>query len=121
MATILCLALAWSGGCGGNGGEHTPAEVGVSHTAGKGPVSVTLSATPATLEFEQHAQLLLEIIAEKGVTVSEPGYDYALSEGDRQFRYRVVRFDKELAKPTGDGKLDSSVTTPNPQKKRPWR
>ena len=66
---------------------------------------MTLEATPGTLDFEQHVQLELKVIAEKGVTIVESEYARTLSEGDRRFEYRILRSEKELAVPTDDDKL----------------
>jgi hypothetical protein len=66
---------------------------------------VTLTAAPATVAFERHARLQIDVVADKGVTVLESEYDKALTEGDRRFEYRVVRAEKELARPTKGGRL----------------
>ncbi len=101
----LALGLLYAAGCGRDTGDQTVSDGGLTRTASRGPVSVTLSAAPATLDFEQHAKLQLEVIAEKGVTVLDSEYERTLAEGDRRFEYRVVRSDKQLAKPTEDGRL----------------
>lgn len=105
LAAVLGLAILCTAGCGHDTWDEQPIGTGISRTAGKGPVWVTLSATPAKLEFKQRVQLLVEIIAEKGITVLESEYESSLGEGDRRFEYRVVRTDLRAAQPTDDGKL----------------
>ncbi len=105
LAVVLGLAILCSAGCGRDTGDEQPIGAGISRTAEKGPVSVTLSATPAKLDFKQRAQLQVEIIAEKGITVLESEYESSLGEGDRRFEYRVVRTDFKAAQPIDDGKL----------------
>ncbi len=105
LAAMLGLAILCTAGCGHDTWDEQPIGAGISRTAGKGPVSVTLSAAPAELEFKQRTQLLVEIIAEEGIKVLESDYESSLGEGDRRFEYRVVRMDLEAAKPTDDGKL----------------
>lgn len=101
----ITIALASVGGCGRTSTEEDIADLGVSRTAQKGPVTVTLRAGPGTLPLDQHAHVELDITAEKGVTILDNEYAQALSEGDRRFEYRVVRSDRRLALPTEDGRL----------------
>jgi len=101
----LALGLTCISGCGEGSAERDAAVPAVSRTANRGPVAVTLEATPGTLDFEQHVQLELKVIAEKGVTIVESEYARTLSEGDRRFEYRILRSEKELAVPTDDDKL----------------
>lgn len=105
LAAMLGLAILCSAGCGHDTWNEQPIGAGISRTSGKGPVSVTLSVAPAKVEFKQRVQLLVEIIAEKGITVLESEYESGLGEGDRGFEYRVVRTDFQAAQPTDDGKL----------------
>ncbi len=101
----LVLGLTCISGCGEGSAERDAAVPAVSRTAKRGPVAVTLEATPGTLDFEQHAQLELEVIAEKGVTIVQSEYARTLSEGDHRFEYGVVNSDKRLAVPTDDDRL----------------
>ncbi len=109
---MVCAALLLLGGCEpgcrseGDAALEGGAE-GVSRTATRGPVSLTLSASPSRLEFswEKQAVVTIEAMAEPGVTVEVDDYELTLREGDRRFEYRVSRSDRTLAEPMPDGRL----------------
>ncbi|UCC29580.1 MAG: hypothetical protein JSU86_15415 [Phycisphaerales bacterium] len=105
VGAALVVGLTCVSGCGEGSAERDAAVPSVARTATQGPVAVTLKATPGTMDFGQRTQLELEIIAEKGVTIVESEYARTLSEGDRQFEYRIVRSEKRLAVPTDDDRL----------------
>jgi hypothetical protein len=71
----------------------------------KGPVTLTLSVTPETLDPSQSAYISIEVLAERGVTIHKRDYRQALLEGDRQFACRIVDSGSEKATPTHDGRL----------------
>ena len=102
---VLCLT-----GCGADDGQRgrEPAgaeDVEVSRTAREGPVTLTLSATPAEFDLSRHATVRAEILAETGVTVSVDSYERALHGDERHFDYRIVNARRERAVPTGDDRL----------------
>ncbi|MFQ5590008.1 MAG: hypothetical protein ACE5HE_02485 [Phycisphaerae bacterium] len=69
------------------------------------PVALTLTATPAELDIDQHLAVRVDIVADKGVTINARPYDRALEATEQHFDYRVVRTASREAKPTRDGKL----------------
>lgn len=105
LAVASGLALAGAGGCGDQGADRETTARSVTRTASRGGVEVTLTATPSTLEFEQHVRLTLEIVAEDGVTILDNDYESMLSRGDRRYEYRVARADADIGTPTVDGKV----------------
>ncbi len=64
-----------------------------------------MTATPSTLEFEQHVRLTLKIVAEEGVTILDNDYESLLSRGDRRYEYRVARAGADILTRTVDGGL----------------
>ena len=106
-ATLVMLA-ACGMGCRSEGDAalEEGAE-GVSRTAGKGPVSLTLGVSPARAVFSWETQVVvtIEVLAESGVAVEVDDYELALREGDRPFEYRVVGSKKTLAEPIPGGRL----------------
>ncbi len=95
-------------GCGGaSDRDSLPDDVGpgVIRTSKVGPVTVTLRVTPAEVDLSQRAEVQVEVLAERGVTIEVDDYQRALIGSKPAFEYRVVRSFEEVAKPTGDGKL----------------
>jgi len=103
---ILVLSFAVSG-CGSRGEKTEPAmaTVGVTRTAHDAPVTMTLTAKPAELPFNERAEVLVEVIAESGVTVDVDDYERSESLAAHQFEYRVTPLERKAAVPTNDGKL----------------
>lgn len=108
----MCAVLLSSAGCGtGEESDQLPddrgAEAGAFQTEGKGPVTLTLTAAPARLDFssERRAAVTIEVMSEAGVIVDVDAYEQALREGDRRFEYSVTHPAKALAELMPDGKL----------------
>ncbi len=107
---VLSVFAINSGGCGdGNnnldGSGEASAETSLTRRAQAGPVTLTLTATPAEFDISNHLKLRMEIVAEKGVTIHPNPYQRALAEDEQRFDYRIVRTRQEEARPTEDGKL----------------
>lgn len=103
---ILLLPLVFSG-CG-NGGQSPPGSSKtpeVTRTASDGPVTLILTARPAELPFNERAEVIVEVLAEKGVTVDIEEYDRNDSFSEHSFEYRVTPLQRKTAMPTDDGKL----------------
>jgi hypothetical protein len=106
-ATVLLLSLVPIG-CRERGSDSKDAKAtapGVSRTAHEGPVTVTVTAKPAELPFNERAEVLVEVIAESGVTVDVDDYERSESLAAHQFEYRVTPLERKAAVPTNDGKL----------------
>ncbi|MGB2984935.1 MAG: hypothetical protein WBE26_03550, partial [Phycisphaerae bacterium] len=103
--TMVLVSLVCVGGCGQDEVERTPNGAGIVRTAKRGPVALTLTVTPAHVDFPQRATVELEILAEKGVTITEDEYERVMREGDHRFEYRLTRSERKPAEPTDDGKL----------------
>ena len=109
-AGVPALTLALVMACSGCKSKPDSEEVVASgdtvvRTAEKGPVTITLNASRESPAMDVPLHIELEITAEDGVTVDDPAYDRALREGDRQFEYSVTESKREVAVPTGDGRL----------------
>ncbi len=83
--------------------KGTPATV--TRTAQEGPVTLTLSARPGELPFNERAQVVVEVLADRGVTVDVGDFEQTLSDSQRQFEYRVASSDRRTAIPTDDDRL----------------
>ncbi len=106
FAALLSLVVSSSGCSSVSQTKETPTSGdAVLRTAEEGPVSIKLEAGREAPTMDVPLHIELEIIAEDGVTVDEPAYDRALREGDRQFEYSVAESKREVAVPTGDGRL----------------
>jgi len=101
----LIVFVLLIGGCTQESGQGPSEELGTVRQETLGPVALTLSVTPDTLEPSQHARIAVEILAEPGVTIHEQDYRQVLSEGDSKFEQRIVDSRTERATPTDDGKL----------------
>ncbi len=106
-AFVLVVVALGVGGCGtGEKNEDEVGEVGISRTAVEGPLTLTITARPAQLPFNERAELVVEVIAEKGVTVDVGEYERNGSLAEHQFEYRLTPSQRrEAAAPTPDGKL----------------
>jgi hypothetical protein len=109
-ASLLTIALAFlGGGCAGDDTRDERSvglpDIAITRRAQDGPVTLTLTGTPAELDISRHLSLRMEIIAEKAVTIHPEPYRRALAEDDQRFDYRIVQARQEEAKPTEDGKL----------------
>ena len=89
----------------GETGSDSESPATVTRTAREGPVTLTLSARPGELPFNERAQVVVEVLAENGVTVDVGDYEQSLSDSQRQFEYRVATADRRTAIPTDDGRL----------------
>lgn len=110
LAAALTAVLVCSNGCESDRAkrdrERPGAEdVTVARTAREGPVTLTLSATPAEFDPSRHAMVRVEITAETGVTVTPDSYERALLEDEHRYDYRIVDARRQRAVPTDDGKL----------------
>jgi len=104
---ILFLLLA-GGGCErqtGKPSEMSESARAVTRTTGEGPVILTLTVKPAEPAFNERAEIVVEAIADKGVTVELQDYERSDSLAEHQFEYRVTPLDRKAATPTEDGKL----------------
>lgn len=102
LAMVLTLC---AGGCTHKAEQPPSSDATVTTHEVKGPVTLTLSAAPDELDPSQSAHVVVEVLAQRGVTVREADYRQALSEGDRRFEYRIVESSSEKATPTEDGRL----------------
>ena len=110
LAAGLTIVLLSSSGCGTDRAERDrkqgdPEDVTVTRTAREGPVTLTLSVTPAELDPSRHATVRVEITSVTGVTVTPDSYERALAEDEHRFEYRIVATRRERAVPTDNGKL----------------
>lgn len=93
-------------GCGpGENADDSPASTSVVKEAKADGVTLRLSATPKELNTAERITVLVEIVAENGITVSPDSYENALRESDHRFDFRLVGGRKEEARPIGDGSL----------------
>jgi len=108
-ATSLFLVFSHAvGGCGTGAKDQSRdkgGDVGVTRTAGEGPVKLTLTVRPAEPTFNERAEVVVEVIADKGVTVELGDYERNDSLAEHQFEYRLTPVDRKSATPTEDGKL----------------
>ena len=103
---LLALSVMVFSGCGTNGARDDSQEAsGIERTAQRGPVSMTLSATPEEIGLAETATLRVEIVADHSATVTPHSYERALGEDEHKFDYRIIRSRQEQAVPTKDGKL----------------
>ncbi len=100
---VLCVSMS---GCRGNtGNKNVPSGTPVTKTAKEGPVSLTLTVQPAELPFSDKAVVVVEAIADTGVTVDLANYETGIKEGEHQFEFRLRKLVQKDAEPTADGKL----------------
>ncbi len=108
LSIVLGLVICANevGGCGtGDKTEQGVDAIGLARTATEGPVSLTLTVKPAEPKINEHAEVVVEVIAEKGVTVDVAEYERDDSLAEHQFEYRLTLVDRKAAVPTNDGKL----------------
>lgn len=102
---IVFLAHAVSG-CGTGGKpEEKVGDAGITRTAGEGPVTLTLTVRPAGPAFNERAEVIVEVIAEKGVTVDVQDYERNDSLTKHSYEFSVTPIDRKAATPTEAGKL----------------
>ena len=99
-AAVLC-----AGGCRQDLPDGAKSDAGVTQRAERGPVTLALTVIPETLDASQHALVVVEVSAERGVTVHKSEYGHSLTEGDRRFEYRIVDSHRRQAVSAGDGRL----------------
>ena len=108
LSIVFALLGAMHGmsGCGTSGKtEENVSDVGVTRTAGQGPVKLTLTVRPKEPAFNERAEVVVEVVADKGVTVDVADYERSESLAEHQFEFRVTPVDRKAATPTDDGKL----------------
>lgn len=105
---LTCMGIT---NCAGGPGapQSTPNAQSSNHevrrSATQGPITVTLTATPADLALGDVLTLRLEILADKSATVLDHAYQRLIEEGDRQFELQATQVDSQVARPTADGRL----------------
>lgn len=106
-AALLCLSLlATSAGCDPTKPANEPTdETGITRTAGDGPVRLSLTVAPVSVQLSQRAEVVFEILADRDVTVTDTDYRRVLLDGDRGFEIGVVETQRKSAVPTEDGRL----------------
>jgi hypothetical protein len=105
VLAFVFIAHAVSG-CGTSGKTaEKVGDVGIMRTAGEGPVTLTLTVRPAEPAFNERAEVVVVVIADKGVTVDVGDYERSDSLAEHQFEFRVTPVDRKSASPTEDGKL----------------
>jgi len=108
LSIVLGLAICGNGvgGCGTGGkSDEKVGDVGITRTATEGPVTLTLTVRPAEPAFNERAELVIEVIADEGVTVELGDYERSDSLAEHQYEYRVTPVDRKVSAPTDDGKL----------------
>lgn len=108
-ATSLLLIFSHAvSGCG-TGTKNQPrdkgSDAGIMRTAAEGPVTLTLTVRPSEPAFNERAEVVVEVIADKGVTVELGDYERSDSLAEHQFEFHVTPVDRKAAAPTDDGKL----------------
>jgi hypothetical protein len=68
-------------------------------------VTLTLTVRPAEPAFNERAEVVVEVIADKGVTVELADYERSDSLAEHQFEFRITPVDRKAAAPTDAGKL----------------
>jgi hypothetical protein len=103
----LAVLLVCVVGCGQ--GESRQKQTGPSETrtADNGPVKMTLTVTPSDLDFSRHAEAVVEVVHDSGVTVNVDDYGRAIRESEHRFELGVVRSERAPPEPTDDGKFVS--------------
>lgn len=88
-----------------DGRNDIESQARITRSAEKGSVSLSLTVSPEVPDVSETVRVRLEVVADTSVTIIEPDYGDALTEGDRVFQYRVREVESERAKPIGDGRL----------------
>jgi len=102
----LLGAMHGMSGCGtGRKTEDRLDDVGITRTASEGSVTLALIVRPAEPAFNERAEVVVEVIADKGVTVDIADYERSDSLAEHQFEFRVTPVDRKTAAPTDDGTL----------------
>lgn len=106
-ATTAMLALLLFAGCGTETGTPAPgaAQASVVRTATEGPVTLTLSVTPAEVSYTERATVVIEAVGDASVTLEFVEYDRDKVHLEHQYEYRLTRGERKAAVPTPDGKL----------------
>lgn len=105
VAFLVAVALS---GC-----TKTPDQAGVpsdenrvvTRSATSGPVELRLTLATDDLTVNDHAKLVMEVSAVRGVTVHVDDYLSVLLEGDRRFELGATFIGKQEAVPDGDERL----------------
>ncbi len=110
LPIVLGLAICayGVGGCGTGTKDElrdNVGDVGVTRTATAGPVTLTLTVNPADPTFNERAEVVVEVIAETGVTVDVGDYERSDSLADHQFEFRITPVDRKSALPANGEKL----------------
>jgi len=107
IAGTALAALLLLGGCGADTGKSAPnaTQAGVVRTATDGPVTLTLSVTPAELSYTERATVVVEVLSDASVTLEFVEYDRDKTHLEHQYEYRLARGERRAAVPTPDGKL----------------
>ncbi len=105
LLVLLTLALCIAGCTEKEKTDATPTAPPVTRTAMDGPVTVTLTASPGQVAFPQHAEVIVEVTADKDAIVQVADYDRAPEHLEHQYEYRLSRRTRQSALPAPDGKL----------------
>ena len=110
LSIVLGLVICANGvgGCGTDRQDKSAdklGDVGITRTVGEGPVSLTLTVRPGEPAFNERAEVVVVVIADKGVTVELGDYERSDSLAEHQFEFHVTPVDRKAAAPTDDGKL----------------
>lgn len=107
LVFLPCMTVVL-GGCGSEEGKGSAVMAGrepVVRTASEGPVRLTLTVTAAEVPFTEPAQVVVEVVADKDVTVEVEDYDRAEGLAEHQYEFRLSRGERRSAVPTAEGKL----------------
>lgn len=107
IAGTTCVAMLLLVGCDGDAGKAAPGatQTAVVRTATDGPVTLTLSVTPAELSYTDRATVVVEAVSDASVTLEFVEYDRDKSHLEHQYEYRLTRGGRKVAAPTADGKV----------------
>ena len=94
-------------GCSSQDGPTDPSSGSqtISRSASHGPVNLTLSITPGSVQVGAQATVRIEVTAPRDVTVEVEDYRDRLLEGDRRFELGVRELGQSEAVPTDADRL----------------
>lgn len=82
-----------------------PASAAVTKSITEGPASLTLTLQPAELPFTHRAEVTVEAVADKDVTINLANYESGFQEGEHQFEFRLRKLTQKDAEPLPEGRL----------------